>query len=47
MHSDDKLLWFYRVGAEAMLVVAIVLQVGSFFVKPAETSQLNTLSRWR
>ena len=31
MHSDDKLLWFYRVGAAAMFLVAVVLQVGLFF----------------
>lgn len=28
MHSDDKLAWFYKVGAAAFVVSAIALQVG-------------------
>jgi hypothetical protein len=28
MHSDDKLAWFYKIGAAAFLVSAIALQIG-------------------
>ena len=28
MHSDDKLVWFYKIGAVALALAAIALQVG-------------------
>lgn len=31
MQSDDKLVWFYAVGAVALLVVAVGLQTAAFF----------------
>jgi hypothetical protein len=28
MHSDDKLAWFYQIGASAFVVAAVALQIG-------------------
>lgn len=34
MHSDDKLLWFYRVGAVPLAVAALVFLIGSWTTEP-------------
>ena len=28
MHSDDKLVWFYKIGAFALFLAAVALQIG-------------------
>lgn len=35
MHSDDKLVWFYKVGAVALALAAIALQVGILVGAPS------------
>lgn len=34
MHSDDKLVWFYKVGALALALAAAAFQVGAMFASP-------------
>lgn len=34
MQSDDKLVWFYRVGAIALTMAAVALQVGLLMAEP-------------
>jgi nucleotide-binding universal stress UspA family protein len=43
MHSEDKLKWFYRLGACAFLVAAVALQVGSMIAadRPAKPQQID------
>jgi len=33
MHSEEKLIWFYRLGAIALVSAALMLQIGSWFYK--------------
>lgn len=51
MHSEDKLRWFYSVGATALAVAAIALQIGALLTSTAaempatpETSPSETAS---
>lgn len=37
MHSDDKLAWFYSVGAAALLLVTVTLQLAAIFTEPNAT----------
>ncbi len=39
MHSDDKLTRFYQVGAAALLLAVIALQVGVLLRAPAKSSR--------
>lgn len=34
MHSDDKLVWFYKTGAFALVLAAIAFQVGALLAQP-------------
>lgn len=43
MHSDDKLVWFYKVGGFALALAAIAFQVGAMFGS-SEPSQPPTPS---
>jgi len=38
MHSDDKLVWFYTVGAIALALAAIALQAGVLLGSAANSS---------
>lgn len=46
MHSDDKLVWFYKVGALALTLAAIAFQVGALVsaVEPADSTSPETTS---
>jgi len=35
MHSDDKLVWFYKIGAVALALAAIALQIGVLIGAPS------------
>lgn len=37
MQSDNKLVWFYGVGAAALALVAVLLQIASLFDQPASS----------
>jgi len=39
MHSKDKLVWFYKIGAAALLIAAIGLQAGSMLASPTAVPQ--------
>ncbi|GGC97867.1 hypothetical protein GCM10011512_26030 [Tersicoccus solisilvae] len=42
LRSEDKLKWFYRVGAGALIVAAIVLQVGAFIGPTGKSPSVPT-----
>lgn len=46
MHSDDKLVWFYKVGALALTLAAIAFQVGALVsaAEPADPPAPETTS---
>lgn len=44
MHSDDKLVWFYKIGAIALALAAIALQI-SVLAAPALPSERSPISR--
>lgn len=50
MHSDDKLVWFYKVGAAALTTAAVALQIGVVLGmesvrKPTPTTTTTTVPR--
>lgn len=45
MHSDDKLRWFYTIGATALAVAAIALQIGAAFeARPSSSPATPTMT---
>jgi hypothetical protein len=53
MHSDDKLVWFYKIGAVALALAALALQLGVLLgaqttkdsVLPKPSASLSTVSQ--
>lgn len=40
MHSQDKLIWFYKVGAFALAAAAVALQIGVLVIDASATMEL-------
>ncbi len=41
MHSDDKLVWFYKTGAFALLLAAVALQIGVMSAGAAVSTSID------